>query len=58
MSHREQGIIFGIASQAHVSIQFEDAGRVQQQKTYVFSGWIGSGLKSGNVLTNEGVKDA
>ena len=24
MSHREQGIIFGIASQAHVSIQFED----------------------------------
>ena len=33
-------------------------GRVQQQNTCVFSGWTGSGLKSGNVLTNEGVKDA
>ena len=51
MSHREQGII---------SIHSEDRqiDREQKQKTYVFSGWTGSGLKSGNVLTNEGVKDA
>ena len=57
MSHQEQGIIFGIASQAHVFIQFEDR-QGATAKTYVFSGWTGSGLKSGNVLTNEGVKDA
>ena len=57
MSHQEQGIILG----QHLKHTFPYSlkiGRVQQQNTCVFSGWTGSGLKSGNVLTNEGVKDA
>ena len=37
MSHQEQGIIFGTASQAHVSIQFEDRQDAKASKRLMCS---------------------